>query len=262
MKFSLKTLAAAVVLATAAAGASAAPIDNGAGGNGGLFFNAFDGVSSYSFNLNTSIDAFETAKNTAGLYNVAWGAAQGFSPSFNNWLSTANASTLEWNILATDTAGARRILSTVGGALPATNKTADVLRTSATAVQGFVNAVNPTLVGNSGVTTSTSASSYAGKVGSNVYNTFNFDTTGNLAANSYLNGLTFQKTTANATGLTNGLNTAYTDDTLAVRAWIGSDSALHIGAVAAVPEPESYAMLLAGLGMIGFMARRRLNNRV
>jgi hypothetical protein len=27
--------------------------------------------------------------------------------------------------------------------------------------------------------------------------------------------------------------------------------------VAAVPEPETYAMMLAGLGMIGFMARRR-----
>ena len=27
--------------------------------------------------------------------------------------------------------------------------------------------------------------------------------------------------------------------------------------VAAVPEPETYAMLLAGLGLIGFSARRR-----
>jgi len=27
--------------------------------------------------------------------------------------------------------------------------------------------------------------------------------------------------------------------------------------VAAVPEPEQYALLLAGLGVIGFVARRR-----
>ena len=27
--------------------------------------------------------------------------------------------------------------------------------------------------------------------------------------------------------------------------------------VAAVPEPESYAMFLAGLGLLGFAARRR-----
>lgn len=30
--------------------------------------------------------------------------------------------------------------------------------------------------------------------------------------------------------------------------------------IAAVPEPETYAMLLAGLGMMGFVARRRRNN--
>lgn len=32
---------------------------------------------------------------------------------------------------------------------------------------------------------------------------------------------------------------------------------LEIGTVNAVPEPESYAMLLAGLGLLGFAARRR-----
>ena len=29
------------------------------------------------------------------------------------------------------------------------------------------------------------------------------------------------------------------------------------GAVAAVPEPETYAMLFAGLGLLGFASRRR-----
>jgi len=31
----------------------------------------------------------------------------------------------------------------------------------------------------------------------------------------------------------------------------------HLGTVAAVPEPETYAMLLAGLGLLGWHARRR-----
>lgn len=33
-----------------------------------------------------------------------------------------------------------------------------------------------------------------------------------------------------------------------------------VAAVAAVPEPETYALLLAGLGAIGFVARRRRND--
>jgi len=32
---------------------------------------------------------------------------------------------------------------------------------------------------------------------------------------------------------------------------------VSISAVTAVPEPESYAMLAAGLGVLGFISRRR-----
>jgi len=32
---------------------------------------------------------------------------------------------------------------------------------------------------------------------------------------------------------------------------------VRLGDVAAVPEPETYAMMLAGLGLINFVARRR-----
>jgi len=31
------------------------------------------------------------------------------------------------------------------------------------------------------------------------------------------------------------------------------------GTVASIPEPETYAMLLAGLGLVGFAARRKLS---
>lgn len=258
MKFSLKSVAAALVLAASAAGANAA-IDNGALGNGELFFSAWDGQSSYSYDLNVSIDAFEAAKNGAGLLNLAYGSD--FTSSFSAWVSTANTADLKWNILATDTSGARRILATVGAAtLPATNFTNDVLRTGAGNIQTSVNAINAILVGNSAVTTSTGAASYAGAM-SGFYPRFNFNTAGTLAANTFESGLVFEKTTANATGILAGVNTAYTDDSVAVRAWLGSDNTLHIGAVAAVPEPSEYALMLAGLGMIGAIARRR-NKRV
>ena len=36
-----------------------------------------------------------------------------------------------------------------------------------------------------------------------------------------------------------------------------SHAALYGGTVAAIPEPETYALMLAGLGVIGFVARRR-----
>ncbi|WP_292918430.1 PEP-CTERM sorting domain-containing protein [Nitrosomonas sp.] len=40
---------------------------------------------------------------------------------------------------------------------------------------------------------------------------------------------------------------------------IGIDN-INFDQVAAVPEPETYAMLLAGLGLLGFMVRRRSQN--
>lgn len=48
--------------------------------------------------------------------------------------------------------------------------------------------------------------------------------------------------------------------------WYQADSAsdIRVGSflVRAVPEPETYAMMLAGLGLIGFVAHRRKNERV
>jgi len=45
--------------------------------------------------------------------------------------------------------------------------------------------------------------------------------------------------------------------------WVGgvaADSNFTLN-VATVPEPESYAMLLSGLGLIGFITRRRKGQR-
>lgn len=257
MKFSLKSIAAAVVMVVAASGAHA-KIDNGALGNGEMMFSAWDGTTSYVYDMNTTIDAFETSFSAAGNVSMAWGAD--FTSSYSDWLSTANTATLKWSVLAVDSDAERRILATVGAAtLPALNANADVLRSAVLGVQtGYLNNLNPLLGNdNSYVTTSNASAGYAGKVGDKVYAKMNFDTSGDISNNSYATGMLFEKTLANAGGIAKGTNNAYVDGTTPVRAWVGSDNTLHIAAVTAVPEPESYAMLLAGLGMIGFMARRR-----
>ncbi len=64
-------------------------------------------------------------------------------------------------------------------------------------------------------------------------------------ANAYAGAFYFQS------GYNNFLNKTNVYNVWAVRAADATDIA------AAVPEPESYAMLLAGLGLLGFVARRR-----
>lgn len=252
MKFSLKTLAAAVALAAAAGSASAA-IDNGQTGNGELFFSAWDGATSYTFDTNMTIDAFEASTNAVGKLNLVWGAD--FTSSYGSWLASANTSSLQWSVLAMDSSGQRRILATVGAAtLPATNSKNDALRNGVTATQQYLPSVNGLISGNSYVETSNSAPTYAGKIGDKVFGSFNFDTTGSFANNSYANGVGFEKTLAAATGIALGTNNAYIDEGVAVRAWVDENNVLHI---AAVPEPSEYALLLAGLGLMGAVARRR-----
>jgi len=54
--------------------------------------------------------------------------------------------------------------------------------------------------------------------------------------------------------------TAYTSGNFGLLNGIG-DNAAGLAPTAAVPEPEGYAMMLAGLGLIGFVAKRRMSSR-
>jgi len=78
----------------------------------------------------------------------------------------------------------------------------------------------------------------------------------------------FSITLDNVTVGTNtvGISTYMANGTIAGQAYAHNQygnystfTANAVSAIAAVPEPETYAMLLAGLGLMGFVARRRKN---
>ncbi|MFC0170184.1 PEP-CTERM sorting domain-containing protein [Pseudoduganella danionis] len=74
------------------------------------------------------------------------------------------------------------------------------------------------------------------------------DVTTNLGTTSYNNQTAFYKFNAGTTGVSNIINHI---------ASISNATVYRTGVMTPVPEPETYAMLLAGLGMVGLIARRR-----
>lgn len=252
MKFSLKKLAAAVVMAAAATGASAA-IQDGMQGNGELFFNAWDGASSYTFDMNITIDDFISAYNAPGKMELLWGSD--FTSSYSSWLVKADSSLLTWNILSADSLSATRMITTQtpSDELSATQNPGADIRSSIAGINIFLGDVNQA-IGSADhlITVGDTSPTYGGQFGGNFGGGYSFDTTGTPANDSYANGLFMQLTTSNATGKTSAWS-GYADEDVAVKAWVDADG-LHI---AAVPEPSETAMLLAGLGLIGFAARRK-----
>lgn len=260
----LKLIAAAAVLA--ASGVANAAIDNGAGGNGELFFSAWyvnpvtdEGIgTSYTRDLNIRIDEFEALIAAPGALNLTFAA----DALFLNWLSTADVANLYWAITANDAQGARRIIETytVGGAL--IPKGADVVRSLTGSIAQHVSDLNTALASANSAVYQKGVAGYADVIryGRNSNDFQAFDRRATEANNSYANGIGMLRVNANASGIATATYTPYVDDGFAVRAYLdttmGSATYGQL-TIAAVPEPESYAMLLAGLGMMGAIARRR-----
>jgi hypothetical protein len=253
MKFKLFALAALM-----AAGSANAAIDNGAGGNGDLFFSIWDTTQSYSRDLGFSIDAFQTTLAGSGAIDLSWAGDATFT-SFLAGVADVNA--LHWNIVATDTSGARRNLVTY--TLPEDTTPVDALtaRSMAVAVQGKINSINLGLGSNDSAVFLASDAGYTGNdanFGTMLSNKLGFDSTGTLANDSYASGLGFMRVDSASIGsAASGLN-EYIDETVAVNAWLDG-STLHLSAVAAAPIPEAdtYAFMALGMGLVGLLARRR-----
>lgn len=276
MKLKMKLMAAAVALA-ASAGANAA-MDNFMSGNGSLAFIALDFTGapiSMMMDLDFNLDSFMPTAMSAPGTTIQWnfntnsltvnGVASGstqtnWSGALASFNSVAQVAETKWGVIAGDsstdgTPGDLRFLSTITPGTPLTTLTG----TTRSALSNF-QGVDQLFISNSNLQTASNGSTAT--TGDPYVGGVYFGTAGKWKANTNWSAYANEGQTADfnmldsrsGTSATRALITPYAGD-------FTYAAGVLTYAVAAVPEPSEYALMLAGLGMIGFMARRRLNNR-
>jgi hypothetical protein len=267
MNFKLNTLVAAALLV--AAGSANAAIDNGntTNGTGSLFLVVTDTTAGYSFvgDLGVGMDSFLGASNVSNSWTLgSFSAWTSFVGAIGGDLTNAKYSVYALdNVGATSTVDAKRLLTTVAvgddlnNYTTANNKLGFAVNAGSATVGAWVGAVqidsnnvlndHDTVANGSSYTNSTKTAAYAeAQLGDQLKNNMPFVTTVAAAdsADFWLLGNSSNATLAQANLYQQAGTFSLTGTTLSY-------------AVAAVPEADTYALMLAGLGLVGFMARRR-----
>ncbi len=257
-----KTLMAAAIAAMAVSGGANAALTNTATGDSSLILTLFStegGGVSATFDLGFSKSTFNQGLSSS------WSLISGdYASAWSSFFSVATAANTQYAVFAGDRSGAavgdQSLFTTSAVAVLPT-----VIGTTLSNQQGLFdnyiganNAMgnhNSVANGASFVTsaggaayagTSDALGGYAGRIGN-----FGGDTNGLIGTNlnvwNIVRASTFNLTNATATKLNiAGFNPYFN---------LSNTGALTY--VAAVPEADSWAMLLAGLGLMGFIARRR-----
>jgi hypothetical protein len=252
MNFKLKSLVAAAVLAVAAIPAQAAMENGLVNGNGSMVLTAIDfgsGIAA-SFDLGLNYNDFSGNSNfTSQTWNLTTGD---YAQAWNDFSAASVLANVRWFVAGNDSAGAgvgaRGFVQTSGtGAI--TNVTTSQVITQANLYDEFYATAN--LLGNhsvvaDGANTSTNLIQGAGRLATSL----RINNVGSVVAGSLDQTLSLMQVTTGATPLANATQTIFADSTFSLT----SNGTLIY---AAVPEADTSAMLFAGLGLMGFIARRR-----
>lgn len=254
----LKLLTAALVLATS--GSAHALITDGTGGNGELFMTLLDeaGQQSYILDLNLTLTDFLAGVAGGTEYHFA---ADANMTKFLGDVAVANKSGLRFAIGAMDSFGAtttdyHRYISSASVIELASTKTNNDLKILGTNGNQMVADVNADIGSSASlIINDVSRPGFAGSAlwGDNWGGAANFTTT--VAIDQDM-GLYLLRQSSGAFAARNSASVyealAYNGNPYVAK--LDMNGNLH---VAAIPEPETYALMLAGLGLVGWMARRR-----
>lgn len=287
MKLKQKLMAAAVAL-VAASGANAA-MDNIASGNGTLAFIALDRVGtpiSAMMDLNYNLDSFLPSTMSAAGTHIVWnfntnsltvnGVAQSVSPTWSSAMSVfagaAQAAETKWAVIAGDSLttgvpGDVRYLTTSNTALATLQNQTRANLTQMSGVNLLFNANNLLQPNSIDGSTATSGQGY---VGATTYvNNGEFKWNNRFIGDSFaaegMDSKFYMLDTTSGTSTHRALVTQFAaanPEGPATFSYAAGVLTYDVAAVVpAIPEPSEYALMLAGLGMLGFMSRRRLANR-
>ena len=272
MKFQLKALTAAAILAAALPAQAA--IDTAALGNSSLILTAYDTVANISatFDLGknySDFNVFGASFANSGVTNAgtsfSWNLASGdYATAWSQFLTTATLPNIQYAVVAQDNTGAgagnRGLISTYSSlpTIASNNPTSGQLGGIATNFDTFVGAntvgsavlfENHSIVAN-GSSVANSGQPYApnyfgsgknGGLGPVAVGAIGSD----LGVFQYISeATTFVRTTPVVFGNSAKFNLA-------------NNGSLVYSTVAAVPEADTWAMMMLGLGFMGFVARRK-----
>lgn len=283
--FKMKLLAA--VAAFGLSGVASAGIVGSSTGNTELVFTAYVGNVGYTYDLadagfnsvfgsNVKMDSLigngnQTNNNTAQLTATTTYLTNGFSTGivfdaaltgFDSFLTLSGGTNgVLWNVWSGENSGVNRIVQTVANEPTARVRTNTIngavtqfgFYTDANSQGGTHNNLDQTVDGYR-VTTIEDLTAFAGNVAPSMNNAYaSFGSIGDTMDMYVVRGASPLSNTSLG-GFAQLLGA--TDQSVTARVYLGDTGEYRLQ-IAVVPEPETYAMLLAGLGLIGLAARRR-----